>query len=103
MPFLVEELPTFLMALGQLGIWRNDYAFGASFLTTRVAYHYVGSYVAFFLPCLATDWPFLMLTNFLHTYWGVLWIRGQLKREKRKGQVRGRAGPGDLIARGLYT
>ena len=74
------------MALGRLGIWRNDWVFGASFLLTRVGFHCYGVTRVWPLECMTTYKFFMSLTVALHLYWGYSWIAGQIKRVARRGK-----------------
>ena len=72
---LIEELPTFLLALGSIfPACRSDYGFGLSFFALRILYH------AYFMSFAFKSWvdpPILILfvgTFSLHFFWFKTWI-----------------------------
>jgi hypothetical protein len=72
---LIEELPTFLLALGSIfPACRSDYGFGLSFFVLRILYH---AYFMSFAFKSLVDPPILILfvgTFSLHFFWFKTWI-----------------------------
>lgn len=72
---LIEELPTFLLALGSVfPAFRTDYGFGITFFLLRILYHAYFAAYAFRTMC---DPPILVLfvcTFTLHFSWFKTWI-----------------------------
>ena len=72
----IEELPTFLLALGAVfPSFRTDIGFGVTFFWLRLVYHF---YMLAYSVYLRTDAiiPFLyVLTLALHVYWYYNWMR----------------------------
>ena len=70
----VEELPTFLLALGSVfPAFRTDLGFGVTFFLLRLVYH---SYMLLYSIYLGADFtvPFMFtLTLALHVYWFYTW------------------------------
>mmetsp|Transcript_73 Transcript_73/g.219 ORF Transcript_73/g.219 Transcript_73/m.219 type:complete len:256 (-) Transcript_73:3634-4401(-) len=85
--FLVEELPTFLLALGSINKrLRTDYGFGLSFFILRILYHSVHFYTIFITWSRDTDGLMdvirfnMLLTMALHLYWFKGWVGQQMRR-----------------------
>jgi len=77
--FFVSEIPTVIMALGQLNAaLRNDLAFGASYFVTRLVYH--GYLLALWLAHWARGWSVVAGTLALHVYWFYSWVQSQRRR-----------------------
>jgi hypothetical protein len=85
--FLIEELPTFLLALGNVSReWRTNFFFGASFFVTRLVWH--GFLLVKFLAARQQVeqhlWPLVLLTLLLHLYWFYGYVRQQLRRAAKQ-------------------
>eukprot|EP00873_Tetraselmis_striata_P037917 jgi/Tetstr1/458181/TSEL_044672.t1 len=93
MLFLVEEIPTFLLALGSIDRrLRHDLLFGGSWLVLRIVYHSVPFYTVFWLwnragfedpVMLDVIRGNLALTMALHLHWFSGWIRQQLRLRRK--------------------
>lgn len=84
--FLVEELPTFLLALGNVSReWRTNFAFGAAFFATRIAWH--GWLLSKFWAARRTIaqplWPLVTLTLALHLHWFYGFTLQQMRRLRK--------------------
>jgi len=95
--FLVEEIPTFFLALGSIDKrLRYDFVFGGTFFTLRIIYHSVHFYAIFWLWS-RSDWrdPLhfdvirgnMILTMFLHLHWFSGWVRQQVRLRKKAAAV----------------
>ena len=105
-PYLIEELPTLIMALGSIDSrLRSDMAFGLTFFLTRIVWHAMAVGNVLILPA---NHPmnhmawFGCLTMALHLYWFTKWVakyalKGKGERipkgEKEGGKERTRAEP----------
>lgn len=87
--FLVEEIPTFLLALGSINkSLRHDMLFGSTFFALRIAYHSIHFYTVFWLwnaakfadpTVLHVIRGNMVLTMTLHVHWFRGWVRQQLR------------------------
>lgn len=87
--FCVEELPTFLLALGNVyPPFRTNYLFGGCFFITRLGWHAV-MLVKFLLHRGDTEltlWPLVAATFALHVHWFVGFVGQQLRRIRKSKQ-----------------
>jgi len=74
--FMVEEMPTFLFALGYIfKEFRSNYLFGGIYLVTRIIYHaYLTSHMYEYK---AIGWQFAVTVLPVHCYWFYEWIMQQ--------------------------
>mmetsp|Transcript_16523 Transcript_16523/g.48113 ORF Transcript_16523/g.48113 Transcript_16523/m.48113 type:complete len:245 (-) Transcript_16523:382-1116(-) len=89
--FLVEELPTFLLALGNVSRpLRTNLLFGITFLTTRILWHgfALERFWASRNKTHLTLWPFVAVTMMLHLHWFYGFMRQQVRRSQRARHVR---------------
>ena len=81
------EFPTFVMALGRLGIYRHDILFGSSFFVTRIFIHLINlvrQMTTFDSNGVPRKYEFLCLLSLgLHIHWFRAWCIGQRKRMLR--------------------
>lgn len=71
----VEELPTFVLALGSINEkFRNDYLFGISFFILRVLYNTFLLGLAVYTQMDTPVCVLLFLTTVMHYYWFFLWF-----------------------------
>jgi hypothetical protein len=85
--FLVEELPTFLLALGNVSReLRTNLAFGCSFFATRIAWHafMLHHFWAARKMMVTPLWPFIALTLLLHLHWLYGYLKQQLRRWRKR-------------------
>ena len=82
-----SEFPTFVMALGRLGIYRHDILFGSSFFVTRIGIHFINlarQVATFDGKGVPRKYEFLCwLSLGLHVHWFYAWCVGQRKRMLR--------------------
>lgn len=72
---LIEELPTFLLALGSIfPACRTDVGFGATFFIFRLVYHFYFFFSAVRLGTQKTHFVIYTLTGVLHVNWFWNWI-----------------------------
>ncbi|KXS16188.1 hypothetical protein M427DRAFT_134612 [Gonapodya prolifera JEL478] len=91
LPFCLLELPTLIMAIGQLDKrFRRDYLFGGTYFGTRVALHAALCWsMAVELDVGMTVWPLPAVVLPLHLYWFSRWVEQQKRlRAKRKRQAK---------------
>lgn len=82
---LVEEFPTFLLALGTLfPFFRTNNGFGLSFFLLRIVYHTYFMTYAFHLKADAPVLVLFMMTFLLHVNWFQAWLKkyGPFNRSK---------------------
>jgi hypothetical protein len=73
---LVEEIPTFLLALGTVfPSCRTDVGFGATFFLLRIGYHLYFMAAAFYAGVDLVVKCLLILTLLLHTFWFMSWLK----------------------------
>ena len=82
----MQEVPTLLMALGKLGLWRSDPLFGASYFLLRLVFQSYSVYMAtqsdldvyrrYTMPMLGA--------LLIHVYWFYAWVGGMRKRMLKK-------------------
>jgi len=89
--FLVEELPTFLLALGNVSRpLRTNWLFGGSFFVTRLVWH--GYLLWAFLSTRGelpiTLWPLVLATFGLHAHWFSGWTRQQVRRLRKRAKAK---------------
>lgn len=73
---LIEEVPTFLLALGTLfPFFRTNNGFGLSFFLLRIVYHTYFMTYAFYLKADAPVLVLFILTSILHVNWFQLWLK----------------------------
>lgn len=73
---LIEELPTFLLALGYVfSQFRTDIGFGVTFFSLRIVYHIYMFLFAIWSGASATVLFLYSLTTTLHVYWFSSWFR----------------------------
>lgn len=87
---MIEEIPTFLLSLGKLDIYRTDFGFGGTFFLFRVGTHAITSFNALL------NWPkdsipkkylYLSFVSLaLHVHWMRLWVLGMMRRHRKKKQ-----------------
>ncbi|KAJ1625280.1 hypothetical protein T492DRAFT_1041003 [Pavlovales sp. CCMP2436] len=85
--FLIEELPTFLLALGNVSRkLRTNLLFGAAFFATRIAWHsfMLHHFWAARKAIVAPLWPFIALTLVLHLHWLYGYLLQQRKRLRKR-------------------
>jgi hypothetical protein len=73
--FLIEELPTFILAVGSYNPnFRNDELFGLTFFVTRILYHIFLTFQAIqaMQYTFRTSIPLMILS--LHIYWFQKWV-----------------------------
>lgn len=81
----VEELPTFLLALGSVfKSYRTDYGFGGTFFILRIVYHGFMMYNAFVWEAQTVVVFLYGLTLTMHLNWFYGWVRSMLKGSKVK-------------------
>lgn len=89
--FLIEELPTSLLALGNVARgWRTNILFGASFASTRLLWHGM-LLIKFWNARSRTDltlWPPIAVTMALHVHWFSGFVAQQLRRARRSARAR---------------
>lgn len=84
--YMIEELPTIILSLGSFDkIYRNNTAFGLTFLLTRILYHAIVTIAIIFAPndgirgsALSNRYIILFfasLTLALHVYWFRGWLQ----------------------------
>jgi hypothetical protein len=72
---LIEELPTFLLALGSMfPLFRTDYGFGLTFFLLRILYHAYFAAFAFRTMCAIPVLVLFVCTFTLHFFWFKTWI-----------------------------
>ncbi|KAJ3341681.1 hypothetical protein HDU93_004315 [Gonapodya sp. JEL0774] len=87
LPFCLLELPTLVMALGQLDKrYRRDLVFGGTYFGTRVAMHAaLCASIAGELEVGIMVWPLPSIVLPLHIYWFHKWVKQQQRlRTKRR-------------------
>lgn len=90
---LIEELPTFLLALGSIfPSLRSDLAFGISFFLLRIVYHLYVFYITWNLGAYTPMIVLYFITLGMHFIWfytwfvkyGIYYITGKKKEKKEK-------------------
>lgn len=72
---LIEELPTFLLALGSLSAqFRTDLGFGVTFFLLRIVYHLYFLVYAIRIQVQTTEIVLYFLTTLLHVNWFATWV-----------------------------
>jgi hypothetical protein len=92
--FLVEELPTFLLALGNVARgWRTNLLFGLSFFVTRLVWH--GYLLSKFWMARKVSshalWPIITAALVLHLHWFYGYVRQQIRRFAKRNRVKAKA------------
>lgn len=89
--FLIEELPTFLLALGNVSRpWRTNLIFGACFFVTRIVWHafLLGEFWLHRREIEQPLWALVALTLALHVHWFYGFVRQQLRRLRAKRKAK---------------
>lgn len=72
---LIEELPTFLLALGSvIPALRTDIGFGSTFFLFRLCYHVFFFYYGLTVGVQAIEIGMFTLTTLLHAHWFYNWV-----------------------------
>ena len=71
----VEELPTFLLALGTIfPYFRTDIGFGVSFFLLRICYHLFIMYIIFISKLEMASFVISSISFAMNFYWFVTWM-----------------------------
>jgi hypothetical protein len=86
---LIEEVPTFFLALGKFFNTNWDWYFGISFVTLRIGHHAFLLYYAIMLKAEGIPTGMLLVTWVIHVIWFGIWLRDvRAKNQKEKEMVK---------------